>query len=58
MKSVIFDTDIGIDDAVALLFAYYAADISMRAGISRRIGANINQIRKRLSLTYTRQQWA
>jgi purine nucleosidase len=31
MKSVIFDTDIGIDDAMALLFAHYATDISIRA---------------------------
>jgi len=31
MKSVIFDTDIGTDDAMALLFAHYAAEISIRA---------------------------
>lgn len=31
MKSVIFDTDIGIDDAMALLFAHFAENISIRA---------------------------
>lgn len=31
MKSVIFDTDIGIDDAMALLFAHYSEELSLRA---------------------------
>ena len=31
MKSVIFDTDIGIDDAMALLFLHYAPDIKLVA---------------------------
>lgn len=31
MKQVIFDTDIGIDDAMALLFLHYAPDVSIRA---------------------------
>jgi len=31
MKSVIFDTDIGIDDAMALLFLHYAPDINLIA---------------------------
>ncbi len=31
MKQVIFDTDIGIDDAMALLFLHYAPDVEIRA---------------------------
>lgn len=31
MKSVIFDTDIGIDDAMALLFLHYSEDINLIA---------------------------
>lgn len=31
MKKVIFDTDIGIDDAMALLFLHYSPDIDLRA---------------------------
>jgi inosine-uridine nucleoside N-ribohydrolase len=31
MKSVIFDTDIGIDDAMALLFLHYAPDVNLVA---------------------------
>lgn len=34
MKKVIFDTDIGIDDAMALLFLHYAPDVDLRAIIS------------------------
>ena len=37
MKSVIFDTDIGIDDAMALLFLHYAENIDIRA-ITTRFG--------------------
>jgi len=31
MKKVIFDTDIGIDDAMALLFLHYSPDVDLRA---------------------------
>lgn len=31
MKSIIFDTDIGIDDAMALLFAHYSPEIELLA---------------------------
>jgi inosine-uridine nucleoside N-ribohydrolase len=31
MKKVIFDTDIGIDDAMALLFLHYAPDVELKA---------------------------
>jgi purine nucleosidase len=31
MKQVIFDTDIGIDDAMALLFLHYSPEVSIRA---------------------------
>jgi len=31
MKKVIFDTDIGIDDAMALLYLHYSPDIDLRA---------------------------
>lgn len=41
MKSVIFDTDIGIDDAMALLFAHYAQDISIRAITTKYGNASI-----------------
>jgi purine nucleosidase len=41
MKSAIFDTDIGIDDAMALLFAHYAADISLRAITTKYGNASI-----------------
>ena len=34
MKKVIFDTDIGIDDAMALLFLHYSADVELQAIIS------------------------
>jgi len=34
MKQVIFDTDIGIDDAMALLFLHYAPDVNIRAIVS------------------------
>jgi purine nucleosidase len=41
MKSAIFDTDIGIDDAMALLFAHYATDISLRAITTKYGNASI-----------------
>jgi inosine-uridine nucleoside N-ribohydrolase len=31
MKQVIFDTDIGIDDAMALMFLHYSPDVELRA---------------------------
>ena len=31
MKRVIFDTDIGIDDAMALLFLHFAEDVDLQA---------------------------
>ena len=34
MKKVIFDTDIGIDDAMALLFLHYSPDIELQAIVS------------------------
>ncbi|MCH8101116.1 MAG: nucleoside hydrolase [Proteobacteria bacterium] len=34
MKKVIFDTDIGIDDAMALLFLHYSPDVELHAIIS------------------------
>jgi inosine-uridine nucleoside N-ribohydrolase len=34
MKQVIFDTDIGIDDAMALFFLHYSPDVELRAIVS------------------------
>ena len=34
MKKVIFDTDIGIDDAMALLFLHYSPDVELKAIVS------------------------
>ena len=34
MKKVIFDTDVGIDDAMALLFLHYSPDVELRAIVS------------------------
>ena len=34
MKKVIFDTDIGIDDAMALLFLHYSPDVALQAIVS------------------------
>lgn len=34
MKKVIFDTDIGIDDAMALLFLHYSPDVELQAIVS------------------------
>jgi len=34
MKKVIFDTDIGIDDAMALLFLHYSPEVDLQAVIS------------------------
>lgn len=34
MKQVIFDTDIGIDDAMALLFLHYSDDVQLRAVVT------------------------
>ncbi len=41
-KQVIFDTDIGIDDAMALLFLHYAPDVELRAIVSGFGNANID----------------
>ncbi len=41
-KQVIFDTDIGIDDAMALLFLHYAPDVDLRAIISGFGNADID----------------
>jgi len=42
MKQVIFDTDIGIDDAMALLFLHFAADVDLRAIITGFGNADID----------------
>jgi purine nucleosidase len=34
MKKVLFDTDIGIDDAMALLFLHYSPDVELKAIVS------------------------
>jgi inosine-uridine nucleoside N-ribohydrolase len=34
MKKVVFDTDIGIDDAMALLFLHYSPDVELQAIVS------------------------
>jgi purine nucleosidase len=41
MKSVIFDTEIGIDDAMALLFAHYATNVSIRVITTKYGNANV-----------------
>ena len=42
MKQVIFDTDIGIDDAMALLFLHYAPDVDIRAIVTGFGNASID----------------
>ena len=42
MKKVIFDTDIGIDDAMALLFLHYSPDVELKAIVSGFGNANID----------------
>lgn len=42
MKKVIFDTDIGIDDAMALLFLHYSPDVDLRAIVSGFGNADID----------------
>ena len=42
MKKVIFDTDIGIDDAMALLYLHYAPDVDLRAIVSGYGNADID----------------
>jgi inosine-uridine nucleoside N-ribohydrolase len=42
MKKVIFDTDIGIDDAMALLFLHYSPDVDLRAIVTGFGNANID----------------
>ena len=41
MKKVIFDTDIGIDDAMALLFLHFARDVDLMAIVTGFGNANI-----------------
>ncbi|MGI9201798.1 MAG: nucleoside hydrolase [Woeseiaceae bacterium] len=41
MKKVIFDTDIGIDDAMALLFLHYSPNVDLQAIVSGFGNANI-----------------
>lgn len=54
MKQVIFDTDIGIDDAMALLFLHFSADVSLRAIVSGFGNASIdNTTRNALFLKNT-----
>ena len=42
MKKVIFDTDIGIDDAMALLFLHYSPDVELMAIVSGFGNADID----------------
>ena len=42
MKKVIFDTDIGIDDAVALLFLHYSPAVELRAIVTGFGNASID----------------
>ncbi len=42
MKKVIFDTDIGIDDAMALLFLHYSPEVDLRAIVTGFGNANID----------------
>lgn len=42
MKKVIFDTDIGIDDAMALLFLHYSPDVELQAIVSGFGNADID----------------
>lgn len=42
MKKVIFDTDIGIDDAMALLFLHFSPDVALQAIISGFGNADID----------------
>lgn len=42
MKKVIFDTDIGIDDAMALLFLHYARDVDLKAIVTGFGNASID----------------
>ena len=42
MKKVIFDTDIGIDDAMALLFLHFSPDVDLRAIITGFGNASID----------------
>jgi purine nucleosidase len=42
MKKVIFDTDIGIDDAMALLFLHYSPDVDLRAIVTGFGNADID----------------
>ncbi len=42
MKKVIFDTDIGIDDAMALLFLHYSPDVDLRAIVTGFGNASID----------------
>ena len=42
MKKVIFDTDIGIDDAMALLFLHYSPDVALQAIVSGFGNADID----------------
>ena len=41
-KQVVFDTDIGIDDAMALLFLHYAPDVDLRAIVTGFGNADID----------------
>jgi purine nucleosidase len=42
MKKVIFDTDIGVDDAMALLFLHYSPDVELKAIVSGFGNADID----------------
>ncbi|MGI9222192.1 MAG: nucleoside hydrolase [Woeseiaceae bacterium] len=43
MKKVIFDTDIGIDDAMALLFLHYSPEVELKAIVSGFGNADIDK---------------
>lgn len=56
MKRVIFDTDIGIDDAMALLFLHYAPDVRIEAITT--VSGNASIANTTRNACYVRQRFA